>query len=299
MENTFLTGQYRATPPTLSDLDFTQARFSSTGELVVTGTGTVTTTGAITSIIPGTGATNLGKAEDAAHTSGDVGVEMLAVRSDAGGALAGNGDYIPLITDANGNLRVVASGSTVTQYAEDTAHVTGDIGFEMLAVRTDTAASSANTTGDYATVNNDSLGHLWSREGYAAQAEDNTNAVLATASRPLSVSTYSWTSFQNLGANATLNVKATTGNVFSVTCHNTTGVARYFQLHNTATTPAGGAVPAETHLVGANSELQIPSGYFGSNGLNFATGIAFAISTTEATYTAATATDQVTHIKYK
>jgi hypothetical protein len=34
-----------------------------------------------TSVTPGTGATNLGKAEDAAHSSGDVGVMALAVRA--------------------------------------------------------------------------------------------------------------------------------------------------------------------------------------------------------------------------
>jgi len=37
----------------------------------------------VTSLIPGSGATNLGKAEDAAHTSGDIGVLSLYVRNDA------------------------------------------------------------------------------------------------------------------------------------------------------------------------------------------------------------------------
>jgi hypothetical protein len=55
--------------------------------------------------LPGTGATSLGKAEDAAHASGDVGVMMLAVRKDTAAALAGTDvDYIPLIVDANGRL---------------------------------------------------------------------------------------------------------------------------------------------------------------------------------------------------
>ena len=61
----------------------------------------------VTRITPGTGATNLGKAEDAAHTTGDVGIMALAVRNDAGTAFAGTtGDYIPLSTDPDGNLRV-------------------------------------------------------------------------------------------------------------------------------------------------------------------------------------------------
>jgi hypothetical protein len=61
----------------------------------------------VLSIIPGTGATNLGKAEDAAHASGDTGVMMLAVRKDTAAASSGtSGDYEPLQTTATGALRV-------------------------------------------------------------------------------------------------------------------------------------------------------------------------------------------------
>lgn len=57
-------------------------------------------------IVPGTAATSLGKAEDAAHASGDVGVLSLAVRQAANGPLSGtDGDYEPLQTDANGHLK--------------------------------------------------------------------------------------------------------------------------------------------------------------------------------------------------
>lgn len=48
----------------------------------------------ITSIIPGTGATNLGKAEDAAASSGDTGVAILAVRQDTlASSTSADGDY--------------------------------------------------------------------------------------------------------------------------------------------------------------------------------------------------------------
>lgn len=58
-------------------------------------------------VVAGTGATNLGKAEDAAHSSGDVGVAVLAVRKDTATALAGtDGDYAPLEVDAAGSLHV-------------------------------------------------------------------------------------------------------------------------------------------------------------------------------------------------
>ena len=68
----------------------------------------------VTSLVPGVTATSLGKAEDAAHSSGDVGVMALSVRQDTAGALAGtDADYQPLITDASGRLHVNV-GNTVT-----------------------------------------------------------------------------------------------------------------------------------------------------------------------------------------
>lgn len=63
----------------------------------------------ITSEIPGTGATNLGKAEDAAHVSGDTGVMMLGVANEANTARAADSDYIPPAVDTEGNVRVVGN----------------------------------------------------------------------------------------------------------------------------------------------------------------------------------------------
>lgn len=69
----------------------------------------------VTSVVPGTGATSLGKAEDAAHTSGDVGVMALAVRNDSGNVLAGSdGDYVPITVDSSGALRVDINGTVST-----------------------------------------------------------------------------------------------------------------------------------------------------------------------------------------
>lgn len=61
----------------------------------------------VTTVIPGTGATNLGKAEDAAHTSGDVGVMALAVRAASPterSAGPTDGDYEPLGVNEVGAL---------------------------------------------------------------------------------------------------------------------------------------------------------------------------------------------------
>lgn len=62
----------------------------------------------VTSVVPGTGATNLGKAEDGGHTSGDVGVMSLGVRNDTpNAALSGTDlDYSPIAVYRTGAIRV-------------------------------------------------------------------------------------------------------------------------------------------------------------------------------------------------
>ena len=60
----------------------------------------------VLSVIPGTAATNLGKAESSTHTTADVGVLSLAVRDDTPVGLAADGEYIPLTTDSVGRLHV-------------------------------------------------------------------------------------------------------------------------------------------------------------------------------------------------
>ena len=86
----------------------------------------------VTSIIPGSGATNLGKAEDAAHASGDIGVMALAKRSDAPAATSGtDGDYEPLQVSA-GMLWTNAMGlgatcsTDITRPADTTAYAAND-----------------------------------------------------------------------------------------------------------------------------------------------------------------------------
>jgi hypothetical protein len=125
----------------------------------------------IAKVVPGVEATNLGKAEDAAHASGDTGVMLLAVRKDTAAILAGtDGDYVPVIVDANGRLHVLDQNSAAiktaveliddTVLAEDAVHATGDKGMMMLAVRKDAAAILAGTDGDYTPLIVDAYGRL-------------------------------------------------------------------------------------------------------------------------------------------
>jgi len=64
----------------------------------------------ITSVIAGTGATNLGKAEDTAHTTGDTGVFALGVRNDTlADVTTTTADYSQVSTDLKG--RVMTAGA--------------------------------------------------------------------------------------------------------------------------------------------------------------------------------------------
>lgn len=60
----------------------------------------------ISSLTPGTSATQLGKSEDAVHASGDVGIEVLGVRQATTpvALTTAAGDYSALLTDAEGKL---------------------------------------------------------------------------------------------------------------------------------------------------------------------------------------------------
>lgn len=62
-----------------------------------------------TSVTPGTAAANLGKAEDAAHVTGDTGVAAWGVANEAQTTLAADGDYIGQASDTKGNKFVVGN----------------------------------------------------------------------------------------------------------------------------------------------------------------------------------------------
>ena len=77
--------------------------------------------------VSGSGSANLGKAEDTAHSSGDVGVMALGVRNDTLAALGGaDGDYAPLQVNATGALFVdIADGGQLDTLIDlnNTLHV--------------------------------------------------------------------------------------------------------------------------------------------------------------------------------
>jgi len=123
-------------------------------------------------LTPGVAAGSLGKAEDAVHASADTGVAILTRRIDTAATSAGTtGDYATLDSDASGRLWTnvaawtAATGATSLTKDEDVAETTGDDGVLIFSVRRDAAASSAGTTGDYATLNTDATGNLYTTGG--------------------------------------------------------------------------------------------------------------------------------------
>jgi hypothetical protein len=91
---------------------------------------------------------NLVLAEDAAHNSGDVGVQVLAVRKDSGAAIAGtDGDYSPLQVDSSGNLRVnIAAGAAAggTSATDEAAYTpTSSAGTPIMGAADETSPDAA------------------------------------------------------------------------------------------------------------------------------------------------------------
>ncbi len=130
--------------------------------------------------------------------------------------------------------------------------------------------------------------------------EDLTNGLTAVLPKPIAESTYAPTLFTDFGANLTVNVKASKGNVLRAVVENTTATPFYWQLHDTATTPGVAAVPKFPGiLIPANQQVTVGKEVFGDTGVHFSNGIATAYSTGARTYvTIGAATDQNTTILY-
>lgn len=117
----------------------------------------------VTSVVPGTGATNLGKAIDSASGGTDTGIAALAIRDDSLSALTPiEGDYVPLRVNSTGALHVTGGGGG-TQYAVDDVAGATDTGTLALAVRDDALTTLTPADADYTQLRVDSTGALWVR----------------------------------------------------------------------------------------------------------------------------------------
>jgi len=130
-----LVGKYNTAFPVLVDTEKNELQLDSSGRLIISSR----------------------FLEDTPHVSGDAGLQILAVRNDAGGSLVDtDGDYTPLQVGSDGRLLVDAEISldSGSDKLEDSAHASGDTGTYILAVRADARPTNANTDadGDYASL---------------------------------------------------------------------------------------------------------------------------------------------------
>lgn len=72
-----------------------------------------------------------------------------------------DGTTAATFTGSSLNVNITGGSSSSTEYAEDSAHASGDMGIQTLAVRQDTLASSVDTDGDYASLKVNALGALY------------------------------------------------------------------------------------------------------------------------------------------
>lgn len=96
----------------------------------------------------------LAKAEDAVHTSGDLGIMALGVRKDTAVALGADGDYHPPLFDASGKLWVnatVSAGSTAGDVAHDAADSGNPVKMGARARSSEIAAVANNDRSDLLT----------------------------------------------------------------------------------------------------------------------------------------------------
>jgi hypothetical protein len=100
-------------------------------------------------------------AEDLGHTTGALGQFILGVRNDANTVLTSTDlDYSPIATDSAGRLKVVATLTINTEYAEDSVAANLAVGSYVLAVRKDADTGSLVDNGDYASFTVDAVDRL-------------------------------------------------------------------------------------------------------------------------------------------
>jgi hypothetical protein len=104
-----------------------------------------------------------------------------------------------------------------------------------------------------------------------------------------------WSDYESIGALAAGVIKASPGEIFSFFARNKNAAVRYVQLFDSPTAPTNGATPKAQWDIpaGGGGEIVIGTDFFTDDGVGFNTGISWGISTTDGTFTAATASDHV------
>ena len=235
----------------------------------------------VTSIVPGTGATNLGKAEDAVHATGDVGVMGLTVRRDADTTLAGlDGDYAPMQVNATGALKVEVfdGGDSHTVDSADLVTIAGAVtGTEMQVDVVAALPAGTNAIGKLAANSGVDIGDV---DVTSIAAGTNLVGDVGLSGARTSGGT---TLNKNIDVDETEDqIKATAGQIYWIHAINLAASVRFLKIYNAtaANVTVGTTVPDLTFPIptqgdtnGAGFTLTVP------NGIAFSTAITIAATT--------------------
>ncbi len=165
-----------------------------------------------------------------------------------------------------------------------------------------TAAAPTYSEGATVSLSTDLAGAQRTLNSYGNMGEDDINYVTGVQLKPAVGAQYAPSNDENWGAATAKNIKTTPGNVWAIRISNINAAVRYFQLHNKATIPLSTEVPQLSFIIPAGTAtapgiLQLDETYFVPSEW-FTVGIGWAISTTVGTYTAATASEHNSHVRY-
>lgn len=237
-----------------------------------------------------------------------------------------DGEDSALSVDANQNLRVTSGGSGATADQVQGAGASGatKVGNPVLVggVNNTTLPTLTNgQTGDVQLGTRGSVHATLMVANSTASIETvatNVDAVAAgsvgtrlqTASLGYVFNGTTWDRLRGSGTafiaplnDVDISVKASAGSLLSVSATNINAAIRYLQVFNKATAPAGGDTAVFSFPIPAGSStvpavVSVARDFLGQNGHQFSTGIAVGVSTTAATFTAATTTDHVVNGTY-
>lgn len=180
-------------------------------------------------------------------------IPEVEVKNDAGNPLpvsgtvtanAGTGPWP--VTDDGGSLTVDGIVATNAEKAEDSPHVSTDIGNFVLAVRNDAAIALTSLDGDYSPFAVDSAGRMGITDLGGSITVDGSLTISSTPSITGGLSVY-----RNLDVNATGQViKGSVGQVYNISVTNRGNQERFLKLYNKATAPTNADTPLMTIPLG-------------------------------------------------
>ncbi len=235
----------------------------------------------VTDLIPGIGATNLGKAIDSVAGASDVGVVVLAKRVNTPATITpANGDWAPMQLTAEGAVQVEIVGGAATAQIDDAAFTPGTSEVVVVGYFADETATDSIDEGE---------------QGAARMTLDRKQIVTGYAHTAGGWSPYSYISD---GTDA-VSVKASAGQVGWLVVTNNNASAAYLKFYNSASAPTlGSGTPVLRLMIPGNTNgFTVNLGA----GAEFTTGIAFGIVTglIDSSSTSVAANEVLVNLGYK